>query len=395
LIAALVRSTLCAKGFDVVDLGLATTPTVEVAVKHFEARGGVIVTASHNPAEWNALKLLNDQGEFISQEHGQRLMQIVDQGGYAYAAVTNLGRVEQRDFLGEHIQAILALPLVRSDLIRAQGYAVAIDAVNSVGGFAVPALLKALGIEHVHKIHCEVTGAFAHNPEPLPEHLADLSQLVVDSRAHIGISVDPDVDRMALVCEDGEMFGEEYGLVAVADYVLSHTAGNTVSNLSSTRGLSQVTEARGGKYFASAVGEVNVVRTMKDVRAVIGGEGNGGIIYPELHYGRDALVGIALFLSALAESGGSVSQLRARYPRDVIAKKKLVLNGDSADWLDRLQSAFAGQSMDDTDGLRISFGNDWVHVRKSNTEPIVRVYAESDTAQKASELAERIISVLS
>lgn len=388
-----MSSTLRASGFNVVDLGLATTPTVELAVSHFEAQGGIVITASHNPVEWNALKLLDQNGEFISQEEGERLIAAVGKGDYAYVPVGQLGSLDHRDFLREHIEAILALPAVKANSIRQRRYTVVLDAVNSVGGFATPELLIALGVEQVHTVNCDVTGRFAHNPEPLPEHLTALREEVVKRNADLGIAVDPDVDRMSLVSEDGVMFGEEYGLVAVADYVLSETPGNTVSNLSSTRALRKVTEARGGEYFAAAVGEVHVVRKMKEVHAVIGGEGNGGVIYPALHYGRDALVGVALFLSALAQSGEPVSRLRSRYPRDVIVKRKIEVRDPSA-VIAQVKNAFNGQPMDETDGIRISFGEDWVHVRQSNTEPIVRVYAESDTADKAQALAQSVLDVI-
>jgi len=394
MIMSHVVPTLTNMGVDVIDLGLATTPTIELAVINFGASGGIIITASHNPIEWNGLKFLNAQGEFITSEHGLRMMEYAESETLSAEPVKTVGTHGQADFLDEHIRAILALALVRRDLISAKGFTIAVDAVNSVGGTAIPALLKALGVQRVIEVNCEPTGMFAHNPEPLPEHLTDLSKTVIEHHADIGISVDPDVDRMALVCEDGSMFGEEYGLVAVSDYVLSHTLGNTVSNLSSTRALKLVTQERGGEYFPAAVGEVNVVKRMKEVDAVIGGEGNGGIIYPKLHYGRDALAGVALFLSALAESDLRTSELRKRYPFDVIAKKKVELNGEPGAALERVRRAFTDQPKDETDGIRLEFGKDWVHIRPSNTEPIMRIYAESGNAESAEQLAQRVMSVL-
>lgn len=395
LIKLLVNATVVATGAHVIDLDLATTPTVEMAVQHFSASGGIVITASHNPANWNALKLLNSEGEFLSQQAGMEVLTIADQNEFNYAEVNSLGRVERRSFMDEHIEAVCNLPAVQGAVIRQREYRVVVDAVNSVGGIAVPKLLTKLGVEDIVELHCDPTGMFAHNPEPLPAHLEELSKAVVNNQAHLGIAVDPDVDRVAFVCEDGSFFGEEYGLVAIADYVLSSTKGNTVSNLSSTRALRQVTEARDGNYFASAVGEVHVVEKMKEVQAVIGGEGNGGIIYPELHYGRDALVGVALFLSHLATSGGAVKELRDRYPHDVIMKSRIQLDEISAeDALRRLRAAFDGQPLDETDGLRIEFDEDWVHIRKSNTEPILRIYAESASQESAEALSEKVISVI-
>jgi phosphomannomutase len=393
-VAALVSATLTALGIDVVDLGLSTTPTVEMAVVEEGAAGGIIITASHNPKQWNALKLLNHLGEFISDEEGEKLMEIAAAGDFTFAQVDALGNSTHRsDAVDKHIEKILALPLVNVEAIRERGFRIAVDAVNSCGGFAVPALLKALGVKEIYELYCEPNGHFPHNPEPLPEHLTEISSLVRDKKAHLGIVVDPDVDRLALVCEDGEMFGEEYTLVAVADYILKNTPGNTVSNLSSTRALREITEKAGLKYFASAVGEVNVVEKMKANHAVIGGEGNGGIIYPELHYGRDALVGIALFLSHLAISGRSASALRSNYPAYVISKNKVELTpGTDVDAvLLELRNKYKKQPINTIDGVRIEFDGDWVHLRKSNTEPIIRIYAESTTEITAGNLARKII----
>lgn len=393
MVQSLITSTLVAMGFEVVDLGLATTPTVEVAVTEEKAAGGIIVTASHNPKQWNALKLLNNRGEFISEADGKMLLEIVNEGSAQFAPVDELGSIAQKDFLDRHIEMILALPLVDVNAIKEKDFHIAIDAVNSVGGVAVPKLLAALGVKKIEKINCEPNGKFAHNPEPLPEHLGEISSLVKDKKCHLGIVVDPDVDRLALVTEDGEMFGEEYTLVAVSDYVLKNTPGNTVSNLSSTRALREITEKAGQKYFASAVGEVNVVEKMKDNHAIIGGEGNGGVIYPELHYGRDALVGIALFLSHLAKSNVSASVLRRSYPNYFISKNKAELQpGTDVDAvLSSLKEKYKKNPVNTIDGVRIEFDEDWVHLRKSNTEPIIRIYAESNTQNTADALAKKII----
>jgi len=394
MIHQLVCGTLTAKGMDVIDVGLSTTPTVEMAVTFHKAHGGIILTASHNPKQWNALKLLNGKGEFISAADGEQLLKIAENDNMEFAQINQIGTVTKDDTaIQKHIEAILALPLVNRKAISEKKFKVVIDCVNSSGGIALPPLLKALGVEEVTELYCTPDGNFPHNPEPLPEHLTDLSKTVVKNKAHLGISVDPDVDRLALVCEDGEMFGEEYTLVAVADYVLKHNKGNTVSNLSSTRALRDVTEKAGGTYYASAVGEVNVVEMMKAKQAVIGGEGNGGVIYPELHYGRDALAGIALFLSHLALYGKSVSMLRASYPDYFISKNKIELTPEiSVDGvLESMKEKYKKHKINSIDGVKIEFEKEWVHLRKSNTEPIIRIYAESESLTTAENLAEKII----
>ena len=397
MVSSLASSTLQACGVDVVNIGLATTPTVELAVTCEKAQGGVIITASHNPKQWNALKLLNADGEFLSAKDGELLLSMAEKGGLRFAPVEELGREEQAaDFLQKHVALVLALPLVNAQAIRAARLRVVVDAVNSVGGIAIPALLRALGVAQVVELNCNPNGQFAHNPEPLPEHLTELSREVVRQQAHIGIAVDPDVDRLALVCEDGKMFGEEYTLVAVADYVLSRTKGNTCSNLSSSRALRDVTEARGGAYAAAAVGEVNVVEKMRQTGAVIGGEGNGGVIYPALHYGRDALVGVALFLSHYAQQQKSMSGLRAGYPAYFMSKNKLTLTPDiSVDAvLNAMKREYAAERVTDVDGVRVDFDakKEWVHLRKSNTEPVIRIYAESTSPQSAEALAAQVMS---
>jgi phosphomannomutase len=393
MVHSLISSTLVAMGFHVVDLGLATTPTVEIAVPEEKAAGGIIITASHNPKQWNALKLLNNRGEFISEDDGKTILDIAAAGKYEFAAVEHLGGIEIKDYLDIHIQKILQLDLVDVEAIRSKDYHIAVDAVNSVGGIAVPKLLEALGVKKIEKINCNSDGNFAHNPEPLPEHLGAISSLVKDEKCHLGIVVDPDVDRLAMVCEDGEMFGEEYTLVAVADYVLKNKPGNTVSNLSSTRALREITEKAGQKYFASAVGEVNVVEKMKSNKAIIGGEGNGGVIFPELHYGRDALVGIALFLSHLARTNATASTMRRSYPNYFISKNKAELTPETdVDLvLNKIKEKYKKQPVNTIDGVRIEFDSDWVHLRKSNTEPIIRIYAESNTLNTADALAKKII----
>ncbi|HMY12937.1 MAG TPA: phosphoglucosamine mutase [Bacteroidia bacterium] len=395
MIHNLVCGTLTAMGLDVIDVGLSTTPTVEMAVTFHQAHGGIILTASHNPKQWNALKLLNSKGEFISAADGETLLKIAEQESFEFANVNQLGTVTtDAHAIDKHIEAILALPLVDTKAIAAKKFKIVIDCVNSSGGIALPPLLKALGVEEVTELYCTPDGQFPHNPEPLPEHLTELSKTVIKSKAHLGISVDPDVDRLALVCEDGEMFGEEYTLVAVADYVLKNKKGNTVSNLSSTRALRDVTEKAGGSHFASAVGEVNVVEMMKAKNAVIGGEGNGGVIYPDIHYGRDALAGIALFLTHLAKYGNTVSMLRSSYPDYFISKNKIELtpeiNVDGV--LESIQEKYKKHKINTIDGLKIEFDKEWVHLRKSNTEPIIRIYAESDSITTANNLAEKIIS---
>ncbi len=389
----LVEGTVLGCGIDVVNPGLATTPGVEMAVIAKGADGGIIITASHNPRQWNALKLLNGRGEFLNDADGKKILQLAERTDTLYPEVDYIGKVlgcEPYD--DEHIAAVLALPLVDTGLVKSKGFKVVVDAVNSVGGISIPRLLRQMGVEVV-EIFTTPNGEFLHNPEPLPENLRELSETVVREKADLGIAVDPDVDRLALVCEDGSMFGEEYTLVAVADYVLSKTPGNTVSNLSSTRALRDVTRARGGKYSAAAVGEVNVVTKMKETGAVIGGEGNGGVIYPGLHYGRDALVGVALFLTHLAQSGLTASQLRATYPSYHISKNKIELTPgiDVNAILERIKEEFAAEQVTDIDGVKIDFPDKWVHLRKSNTEPIIRIYSEAKDAGTAEELARTVI----
>jgi phosphomannomutase len=394
MVSRIVSGTLEAMGVNVTDIGLTTTPTAEVAVTHLKADGGIILTASHNPAQWNALKLLNEKGEFISADDGEELLMIAQNADYQYATYDKIGHIDFDDsMIDKHIEMVLSLPLVNIEAIKKAKFSVAIDAVNSTGGIAIPKLLKALGVETVYQLHCEPTGLFAHNPEPLPENLVEISSAVVAHKADLGIVVDPDVDRLALVCEDGEMFGEEYTLVAVADYVLKHTGGNTVSNLSSTRALRDITEKAGYRHQASAVGEVNVVELMKANKAIIGGEGNGGVIYPELHYGRDALVGIALFLSHLALAGVSMTKLRQSYPSYFMSKNKIQLvDGVDADAiLSSMEKLYGEYPVKTIDGVWIDLGKEWVHLRKSNTEPIIRIYTESDHQEKASVLAQNII----
>jgi len=390
----LVCGTLMSMGVDVYDCGLSTTPTVEMEVVNQAANGGIILTASHNPKQWNALKLLNDKGEFISASAGEELLKIAESGDFNFKEVNNLGKyIEIKDAIDKHIEAILKIDIVDKVAISKSNFKIIIDAINSTGSIAVPKLLTALGVENFTVIHGEMHGNFAHNPEPLPDHLRDLSTEVINKKAHLGISVDPDVDRLAFVCEDGEMFGEEYTLVAVADYVLKHRKGNTVSNLSSTKALRDVTEKAGMHYQSSAVGEVNVVEVMKNYQAVIGGEGNGGIIFPELHYGRDALVGIALFLSHLANFKKPISMLRASYPNYFISKNKIELTEETpVDLiLTKIQAKYAKQPINTIDGLKIEFDNSWIHLRKSNTEPIIRIYAEASNLSIADKLAFKII----
>lgn len=393
----IVSGALQSIGIDVVDIGLSTTPTVELAVVDEKAGGGIIITASHNPKQWNALKLLNSKGEFISAAAGEEVLQIAKNENVQFEEVNALGSyIVKEGYIDKHIEKILKLKLVDKEAIKARNFKVVIDCVNSTGGLALPKLLKALGVDEVIELYTEPTGLFPHNPEPLPENLSELSRTVKKYKAHLGICVDPDVDRLALVCEDGDMFGEEYTLVAVADYILSRKKGNTVSNLSSTRALRDVTEKAGGEYFASAVGEVNVVEKMKEVKAVIGGEGNGGVIYPELHYGRDALVGIALFLSHLARSGKNVSILRAGYPGYHISKKKIDLDGGiDIDFLFKeIEKKYKKYPISTIDGVRIDFDREWVHLRRSNTEPIIRIYAESASETTADHIANQIMSDL-
>ncbi len=394
MVSSLVSHTLSGLGIDVIDLGLSTTPTVEIAVPMEQAAGGIILTASHNPREWNALKLLNHTGEFISGDDGKQVLEIAENEDFSFAAVENIGTISaDNTYMQKHIDAILTYPLVDIEAIAAKKFNVVVDAINSSGAIYVPALLQALGVEQVTVINSEVNGKFAHNPEPLPEHLTEISEKVVSLKADMGIVVDPDVDRLAFVCEDGEMFGEEYTLVAVADYILQHREGNAVSNMSSTKALKEITIAKGGKYFPSAVGEVNVVTKMKSEQAVIGGEGNGGIIVPDFHYGRDALIGIALFLTHLAKTGKSIRALRKTYPEYYISKNKIELNTDID--VHKIFTAIAEkykqQPINTEDGLKIEFDMDWVHLRTSNTEPIIRIYSESDSESKASQIAARLI----
>jgi phosphomannomutase len=397
MVSALVSATLQGLGIDVIDLGLSTTPTVEMAVPQEKAAGGIILTASHNPVQWNALKLLNEKGEFISGKDGEEVLKIASTEAFDFAPVTKLGKYEKKEgYLQKHIEAILKLPLVDVAAIKNRGFKVVVDAVNSSGGIAVPMLLKALGVT-VKELYCDPTGHFPHNPEPLPENLTDICREVKKGKYDLGIVVDPDVDRLALICEDGTPFGEEYTLVAVADYVLEASKkknGNTVSNLSSTRALRDITEKAGGQYFAAAVGEVNVVEMMKECGAVIGGEGNGGVIYPDLHYGRDALVGIALFLTHLAKSDMSVLRLRSKYPNYHISKNKIELTRDiNVDKvLEAVKKKYKKQPINTVDGVKIEFDMEWVHLRKSNTEPIIRIYSESDMEAKADTLARKIMS---
>lgn len=395
MVNKLVCATLQGLGINVIDVGLSTTPTVEMAVVDKKAGGGIILTASHNPKQWNALKLLNQEGEFISDEEGRLVLEIAEKESFEFAQVNSLGKYKQSEnTLKKHIKAILDLSLVDVEAIKAKNFSVVVDAVNSSGGIAVPMLLEALGVTKIEKLYCEPDGNFAHNPEPLPENLREISRIIEKGKFDLGIVVDPDVDRLALVNEDGSMFGEEYTLVAVADYVLQHQKGNTVSNLSSTRALRDITEKAGGMYNAAAVGEVNVVNLMKETNAVIGGEGNGGIIYPELHYGRDALVGIALFLSLLAKANISMTRLRASYPNYYISKNKIELTPEVKvdEVLRQMQERYARQPINTIDGVKIEFNKEWVHLRKSNTEPIIRIYAESDSNATAEHLANKIIA---
>lgn len=396
MIQSLVMQTLVGMGIDVIDLGLSTTPTVEMAVVDNKAQGGIILTASHNPKQWNALKLLDAQGEFLDADAGANILSLAETEDFTFAEVDNLGQIKQDNTaIDQHVKAVLAHPLIDLAAIKAASFSVVLDGVNSTGGIAIPALLDALAV-NCFRLYCDPTGHFPHNPEPLKEHLGDLAQEVVQKKADLGIVVDPDVDRLAFMDEKGEMFGEEYTLVACADYVLSKTPGNTVSNLSSTRALRDVTEAFGGQYFASAVGEVNVVAKMKEKQAVIGGEGNGGIIDPNLHYGRDALVGIALFLSLLAQRKCSVSALKSSYPQYYMSKGKIALD-ESLD-VDALLLKIEEKYREDhpltIDGVKIDFPEGWVHMRKSNTEPIIRVYAEADSQDKADKLTERFSTEL-
>lgn len=394
MVHQLVVYTLCGLGLNVLDLGLSTTPTVEYAVIKEQAIGGIIITASHNPKEWNALKLLNDKGEFISGEEGKIILDIAEKEDFNFAQVDRLGKITRgKTYMEEHIQGILEYPLVNKQAIADRNFTVVVDAINSTGAVFVPALLKSLGVENVIVINEEVNGKFAHNPEPLPENLNELSATVRKHKADFGIAVDPDVDRLCFVCEDGSMFGEEYTLVAVADYVLSKRKGNTVSNMSSTKALREITEKHGGEYYPSAVGEVNVVQKMKAMNAVIGGEGNGGIIVPDFHYGRDALIGIGLFLSALAEHKNGMKSFRARYPDYFISKNKIELDNstDVSAIFEKIIAKYKKHPINTEDGLKIEFDTDWVHLRTSNTEPIIRIYAESSFETTANNIAQRLM----
>jgi len=394
MVLKLCIGTLQGLGINVIDLGLSTTPTVEIAVPMENAQGGIILTASHNPKQWNALKLLNDKGEFISDKEGKRILEIADEERFNFADVDTLGKVTtDNSYLEKHINAVMDLPLVNKQLIEAADFTIVCDSVNSTGGIFVPALLRALGVKNIIELYSEPTGEFPHNPEPLPENLTAIASKIKETNADLGIVVDPDVDRLAFVNEDGSMFGEEYTLVAIAEFVLENTKGNTVSNLSSTRALRDVTEAKGCTYTAAAVGEVNVVSKMKETNAIIGGEGNGGIIYPELHYGRDALVGIGLFLTYLAECGTKMTQVKAKFPQYTISKNKIQLEPemDVDAILKAIENEFEGNEIDTIDGVKIYFEKEWVHLRKSNTEPIIRIYSESESEEKANELAYSIM----
>jgi len=397
MVRNLVCGTLMSMGFDVVDLGLATTPTTEIAVTGEKAAGGIIITASHNPRQWNALKLLDSNGEFLDDSQGKEVLRIAAAEEFEFVQVDGLGKVDKNDtYLRKHIEMVKALPLVDCEAIRRAGFRVAVDAVNSIGGIAIPQLLRSLGVSEVIELNCEANGKFAHTPEPIPENLTQIADLMKRGVADVGFVVDPDVDRLAIVMENGEMFVEEYTLVAVSDYVLSHTPGNTVSNLSSSRALRDVASAHGCGYSAAAVGEVNVVKKMKETDAVIGGEGNGGVIYPELHYGRDALVGVALFLSLMARSGKKVSQLKAGFPKYCIAKNKIQLTEDiDVDGiLLAMKERFSGEKITDIDGVKIDFDDSWVHLRKSNTEPIIRIYSEAATLEAAEAMADKIKEIV-
>lgn len=396
MVHRIVTGTLMGMGCDVTDIGMATTPTTETAVVKEGASGGIIITASHNPKQWNALKLLNNRGEFLSAAEGEEILTMAEAEDFTFSPVDALGKITQKQYLHEHIRQILSLDLVDKKAIEAAGFRVAVDSVNSVGGIAIPELLYALGVKEIFKLHCAPHGNFSHNPEPLPQHLTELASLTRSSKADIGFAVDPDVDRLAVYCEDGEPFGEEYTLVAASDYVLKHKPGNTVSNLSSSRALKEITLARGREYYAAAVGEVNVVAKMKEVDAIIGGEGNGGVIYPALHYGRDALVGIALLLTYLAKSGKKLSELKKSYPLYFMAKQKVELTPgiDTEMILEKVKEKFGDQLVTDIDGVKIDFPDKWVHLRRSNTEPIIRVYSEARSMEEAEEIGKQIISLI-
>ncbi len=397
MVSHLVVGTLLSMGFDVVNIGMASTPTTELAVTAEDACGGIIITASHNPIQWNALKLLNCNGEFLTDKEGKEVIRLADNDEYSFADVFALGKEYHNDaYILHHISEVKALRLVDAEAIRSKKFKVVVDAVNSIGGVIIPQLLRALGVEDIIELNCEATGKFAHTPEPIPENLTQIAEVMRTAGADVGFVVDPDVDRLAIVMENGEMFVEENSLVAIADYVLGHTPGDTVSNLSSSRGLRDVTRKHGCKYTAAAVGEVNVVTKMKETNAIIGGEGNGGIIYPELHYGRDALVGVALFLTLMAKSGKKVSEIKRDLPQYAIAKNKIELTPDiDIDaLLDKVKERFANEEITDIDGVKIDFPDSWVHLRKSNTEPIIRIYSEAETLDKANELAQSIMQII-
>jgi phosphomannomutase len=396
MVSSLVTATLVGMGCDVVNIGLATTPTTEIAVVEEQADGGLILTASHNPKQWNALKLLNSNGEFLNAAEGEKVLELAESGDFSFVSVNELGQITDKDYTKIHIQKVLDLELVDPDAIKTAGFTVAVDAVNSVGGIVMPALLKALGVQKVVEINCEPTGEFAHTPEPIPENLVETAEIIRNSKVDVGFVVDPDVDRLVVINEDGTMFNEEYTLVAVSDYVLGKTPGNTVSNLSSSRALRDVTEKHGNTYTASAVGEVNVVAKMKETSAVIGGEGNGGVIYPASHYGRDALIGAALFLTHLANSGLKCSELRKTYPDYFISKNKIELTAgiDMDGLLEKLKEKYPKEQITDIDGVKIDLPEAWLHLRKSNTEPIIRIYAEAKSEADAHELATGMIDEL-
>ena len=390
----LVSGTLIGLGLNVTNIGLASTPTTEIAVQKEKACGGIILTASHNPKQWNALKLLNEKGEFLNDKEGKAVLSMAENNDYEFAEVDNLGKITYKnDYNNIHIDDVLKLKLVDVEAIKKANFKVVIDCVNSVGGIVIPQLLEKLGVKNIIKLNCDPTGKFAHNPEPLPAHLTEISDKMKTEKADVGFVVDPDVDRLAMICEDGEMFGEEYTLVSVADYILSNTPGNTVSNLSSTRALRDVTRQHGGQYNAAAVGEVNVVAKMKETNAIIGGEGNGGVIYPESHYGRDALVGISLFLSLMAKKGMKPTELRKQYPPYFISKNKIQLTPDINvdNILAQMKDKYKNEEVNDIDGVKIDFADCWVHLRKSNTEPIIRIYSEASTMEKADNLAKKIM----
>lgn len=396
MVEHIVCGTLMGMGYNVVNIGLATTPTTELAVIGEKAAGGIILTASHNPKQWNALKLLNEKGEFLNDQEGKEVLAIAENESFVFAEVDQLGQMTHKDYLPYHVNEVLQLPLVDVEAIKKRNFTVAIDCVNSVGGLAIPAMLKALGVTNIIELYCEPNGQFPHNPEPLPQHLTEISELLKQGKADLGFVVDPDVDRLAIICEDGSMFGEEYTLVSIADYILAHTSGNTVSNMSSSRALSDITRKHGGEYTASAVGEVNVVAQMQKVNAIIGGEGNGGVIYPACHSGRDALVGVALFLSHMAKMDMTVSAYRQTLPEYYISKNRIDLTPDTDidAILARVKDIYKEERVNDIDGVKIDFAEGWVHLRKSNTEPIIRVYSEAATMDKADALAQQVMAII-